>query len=33
MKIAFGPKVVLHPSFGVTLKEIRNKIKGDLKIS
>ncbi len=28
MKIAFGPKVVLHPSFGVTLKEIRDKIKG-----
>jgi len=33
MKIAFGPKVVLHPSFGVTLKEIRDKIKGELKIT
>eukprot|EP01016_Furgasonia_blochmanni_P023974 TRINITY_DN2581_c0_g1_i1.p2 TRINITY_DN2581_c0_g1~~TRINITY_DN2581_c0_g1_i1.p2 ORF type:complete len:291 (-),score=101.80 TRINITY_DN2581_c0_g1_i1:273-1040(-) len=32
IKLNFGPKVVISPSFGVTLAEIRNKVKG-LKVS
>jgi len=31
--IAFGAKVVLHPSFGTTFEEIKSHIKGKLKIS
>lgn len=29
----FGPKIVLHPNFGVTLAEIKNNLKGKVYIS
>jgi UDP-sugar pyrophosphorylase len=33
IKIKDGAKIFIHPSFGVTLKEIKSKISGILKIS
>eukprot|EP00485_Elphidium_margaritaceum_P003951 CAMPEP_0202686322 /NCGR_PEP_ID=MMETSP1385-20130828/2140_1 /ASSEMBLY_ACC=CAM_ASM_000861 /TAXON_ID=933848 /ORGANISM="Elphidium margaritaceum" /LENGTH=627 /DNA_ID=CAMNT_0049340881 /DNA_START=40 /DNA_END=1923 /DNA_ORIENTATION=+ len=29
----YGARVVLHPSFGTTVKDIGNKLKGDIRIS
>ncbi|CAD8120011.1 unnamed protein product [Paramecium sonneborni] len=33
LEFKFGPKIVLHPSFGVTLSEIKSRIKGKVQIS
>ena len=33
MPIAFGPRILLDPSFGITVDEIRSKFKGAVKIS
>ena len=33
IKVRDGAKVFIHPSFGVTFKEIQNKLKGNWKIS
>ena len=29
----FGPKVVIDPDFGVTLKELKNKLKGTINMT
>jgi len=28
LQLSFGPRIVLHPSFGVTLKELKNRFEG-----
>jgi UDP-sugar pyrophosphorylase len=33
INIAFGPKILLDPTFAITLQELRDKFKGDNKIS
>lgn len=33
IKLAFGPKVLLDPTFGVTLKELKSKLQGSIKVS
>lgn len=28
LQLSFGPRIVLHPSFGVTLKELKSRFEG-----
>ena len=33
IKVTFGPRILIDPSFGITIKELRSKFEGVTKIS